>query len=160
MFNSVYTDLSPDTNTQANQSNLLKVIKSHGINDYRDKGTFNIPSLASNTSTHITGNFNYIQELIGEDEKYIKIMLFGKYQTTNADATIDMIYSNEQAGGVFPNFSPPTNFCFGQSIRGRIRGDGFYHFTFRMDVVPRYTAFFNPNAEPFTNLQINYVKVI
>ena len=160
MFNSIYTDLSTDTNIQNNQSSLLTTIKSHGINDYKDKGTFNISTLVPNTSTHITGNLNYIQELIGVDEKYIKIMLFGKYQSTNANATIDMIYSNDQAGGTSPNYTPPTNFCFGESIKGRIRHDGFYHFTHIIEGIPRYTSFFNPNITNLTNLQINYVKVI
>ena len=160
MFNSVYNDLNTNTNIQANQTTLLKVLSNQGINDYKDKGTFNIGTLSTLNSSHLGTNQFYIQELVGIDEKYNKIMLFGKYKCSNSQATIDMIYSNDQSGGTGPNFTPPTNICFGQSIRGRIRHDTFYHFTFLLHSIPRYTSFFNPNAENITDLQINYIKLI
>jgi hypothetical protein len=160
MFNSNYTDLNPNTNIQSSQNQLLKTIKSHGINDYKDKNSFNIgilnPSQYSHTSS--ASSQHYIQALENIDEKYQKIFLFGKYQTATATNNIDIVYSNELSSGSSSPYSPPTTLIFGESIRGKLKSDGFYHFTHTINAVPRYVSFHNPSSQDLTGLIIHYVK--
>lgn len=161
MFNSNYTDLNPNTNIQSSQNQLLKTIKSHGINDYKDKNTFNIATLNPLSYSHTSSaqSQHYIQAVSSEDEKYKQIFVFGKYQTASATNNIDLVYSNDISTGSSP-YSPPTTLIFGESIRGVLKSDGFYHFIHTISTIPRYISFFNPNAEVLTQLIIHYVKTI
>jgi hypothetical protein len=155
-----FTDFNTNNTIQNRHTLHLSKIEKSLINDYADKNKFTIGTLATNTHSHPDDGSSqfYIQEL-SQDVIYNKIFVFGKYQTATATNHIDLVYSNNLVQGSSPNYTPPSDRIFGESIRGKIRHDGFYHFTHIIDAIPNYVSFFNPNTESLTNLEIHYVKL-
>jgi len=130
-------------------------------NAYDDTGLFTLSSLASGALTHQSGaNSFYIQELAA-DEKYNKILIFGKYTATVATDFFTIVQSNSVATGSAPHYAPPASFYYGDNIRGTaVAADGGkYHFSHIIEAIPRYITFGNVCGNALTNLEFNYVKL-
>ena len=154
-------DLNIDTTRERQNNSLLTSIRDGALNDYQDQNTFNIGNLNSNSLAH-EGTANrqfFIQRLFSiQNEKYNKILIFGKYSGSNS-SQIDICFSNNIVSGSEGQYDPPNNIIQAFTIKGDLKADGFFHFSHNIDYVPRYTSFKNSGTDNITNLIIHYTKL-
>ena len=161
MIRSSYLDLNPNYNIQDRQTDHLKTISKQQINQYTDSNTFNIGTFINQQYSHTGSNPYFIQVLNEQqDEVNHKIFIFGKFKVGGTTSNIEVIYSNSKVSGSPPGYIAPTDLVFGETIRGTLKPDGFFHFIHTVNVVPKYISFYNPNLFDLTETVIHYVKLI
>ena len=161
-LNRLRNDFNSDTTIQIPQTRILEQIVKKNINLYDDNNIFNIGTLNISEKSHTSDPSKqfFIQNLdLFVDEKYNKILLFGKYSSASSDAFIDVLFSNNKVGGSVGSFTPPSNLIQALSFQGVLKGDGFYHFSKIIDTIPKYMSFMNDSDFNITNLEIQYEKL-
>jgi len=155
-------DFNSDTQIQLPQTKILNDILTKNLNLYDDNNIFNIGTLNIGDKSHTSDPAKqfFIQNLnLQVDEKYNKILIFGKYSSASADAFIDVLFSNNMVTGNVGSYAPPNNLIQAFSFQGVLKGDGFFHFYKVIDYIPKYLSFINDSDFNITNLEIQYEKL-